>query len=86
MNRILFATPIGNSCRLTICTAIITTLLLVGALTPGRSARAMMTTLVQSFEVTGGTPTPTDNDYTRINNAVLAASSGDTIQLDGNFD
>jgi CSLREA domain-containing protein len=32
------------------------------------------------------TPTATDNDYTRINNAVQAASSGETIKLLGTFD
>jgi hypothetical protein len=42
--------------------------------------------LVQAFNVTGGTPTAADNDYTRVNNAVQAAASGDTITLQGNFD
>jgi hypothetical protein len=31
-------------------------------------------------------PTPADNDYTRINNAIQAASTGDTIKLLGTFD
>ncbi len=31
-------------------------------------------------------PTVTDNDYTRINNAIQAASAGDTIKLLGTFD
>ena len=30
-------------------------------------------------------PTATDNDYTRINNAVQAASNGETIELLGTF-
>src|SRR5215471_3735522 len=30
-------------------------------------------------------PTATDNDYTRINNAIQAVSSGDTIKLAGTF-
>lgn len=42
--------------------------------------------VVQSFSVTGGTPSPTDNDYTRINDAVQAATSGTTIELQGTFD
>jgi hypothetical protein len=42
--------------------------------------------VVQSFSVTGGTPSGADNDYTRINNAVLAASAGAVIELQGTFD
>lgn len=43
-------------------------------------------TLVQSVGASGDTPTPTDNDYTRINDALQAASDGDTIHLQGVFD
>lgn len=41
---------------------------------------------VQSFSVTGGAPTPSDNDFTRINDAVQAAGNGATITLEGDFD
>jgi hypothetical protein len=41
--------------------------------------------LVQAFNITGGTPTATDNDFTRINNAIQAATAGETITLQGNF-
>ena len=33
-----------------------------------------------------GSPTPSDNDYTRIKDAIEAATSGDTIMLSGTFD
>ena len=42
--------------------------------------------LIQSVGVTGSTPTPADNDYTRINDAVQNAVSGDRIELEGVFD
>lgn len=42
--------------------------------------------LVESVAETGDTATPTDNDYTRINNAIQAAGPGDTIMLSGLFD
>lgn len=56
----------------------------------GLSMRPMRTakaggTLVEAFNITGGTPSPTDNDYTRIKNAVVAAVAGDTITLSGTF-
>src|SRR5262245_5043211 len=41
--------------------------------------------VIQAFSVTGGTPSPTDNDYTRINNAVQSATTGTTIELQGTF-
>ena len=41
------------------------------------------TIFVASVAETGSTPTATDNDYTRIKNAVEAASDGSTIQLLG---
>lgn len=43
-------------------------------------------TIVQSVGETADSPTPTDNDFTRINDAILAATDGDTIQLQGTFD
>ena len=86
MTRLLFVAPLKNTCRLILYAAIIVTLLVVGAVKPAGPARAMTTTVVQSVEATASTPTPTDNDYTRINNAVVGASPGDVIQLDGNFD
>jgi len=43
------------------------------------------TTTVQAFNITGGLPSPIDNDYTRINNAIQTAMSNDTIILSGNF-
>jgi hypothetical protein len=55
------------------------------SLKPMRVARAANTT-VQAFNITGGTPTPLDNDYTRIKNAIVGATSSDTINLTGNFD
>lgn len=41
---------------------------------------------VQSVSETADAPTPTDNDYTRINNAVQAMTDGDHIVLEGTFD
>lgn len=41
---------------------------------------------VQAFNITGGTPTALDNDYTRIKNAIAGAMNNDTINLTGNFD
>lgn len=41
---------------------------------------------VSSTAASGTIPTASDNDYTRINNAVLAALSGTTIKLHGVFD
>ena len=41
--------------------------------------------IVEAFSVTGGTPSPSDNDYTRINIAVQAAVSGSQIELHGVF-
>lgn len=41
--------------------------------------------LVQSVAVTGTNPTPTDNDYTRINNAIQSAVAGEVIELQGTF-
>ncbi|MCC5877845.1 MAG: hypothetical protein JJU11_16615 [Candidatus Sumerlaeia bacterium] len=43
-------------------------------------------TVVDSFAVTGGTPDAVDNDYTRIQDALLNATSGETIELRGTFD
>ena len=53
-------------------------------LRPMRTAKAFV--VVQSVGVTATTPTPTDNDYTRIQNAVDTAVNGDTITLSGTFD
>jgi hypothetical protein len=50
---------------------------------PMRIAKAFV--VVQSVGVTMTTPTPTDNDYTRIKNAIAAAVNGDTITLSGTF-
>ncbi|HSM50487.1 MAG TPA: hypothetical protein VLA75_03700 [Thermoanaerobaculia bacterium] len=44
------------------------------------------TVLVQAFSETGGTPTPADNDYTRINEVVQLVSDGSTVELVGTFD
>jgi len=45
-----------------------------------------VTLLVQSTGFTLDTPTDTDNDYTRVNDAVQAAPAGATVQLEGTFD
>jgi hypothetical protein len=42
--------------------------------------------VIHACSVPGGTPSPADNDYTRINNAVQAATTGTTIELQGTFD
>ena len=44
------------------------------------------TIFVPSVAVTSSTPSATDNDYTRIKNAIEAAGSGFAIQLLGTFD
>lgn len=49
---------------------------------PVRSAE----TIVLSVSESGDTPTPTDNDFTRINDAVQSAVDGDTLVLQGIFD
>ncbi len=67
----------------------IAAVLLVGVVSIGKTQAAKPLAppvVVQSFSVTGGTPSPTDNDYTRINNAVQAATGGTTIELQGTFD
>ena len=56
------------------------------AVRPHSAAGLVAATVIQSTGATGDTPTPTDNDYTRINNAIQGAASGDTIQLIGDFD
>ena len=40
---------------------------------------------VQAFSITGGTPNASDNDYTRINNAIQNAVDNEVILLVGNF-
>jgi Calx-beta domain/Carboxypeptidase regulatory-like domain len=40
---------------------------------------------VNSIAADSAVPTASDNDYTRINNAILAAVPGDTIMLNGTF-
>jgi len=47
---------------------------------------SMANVTVNSIAADSATPSASDNDYTRINNAILAASSGDTITLNGVFD
>ena len=42
--------------------------------------------IVNSIGESGDTPTPSDNDFTRINDAIQAAGSGETIRLQGTFD
>jgi len=42
--------------------------------------------VIESVGLTGDVPTPTDNDYTRINDVVQAAAPGDVIVLRGTFD
>ncbi|MCL4837223.1 MAG: hypothetical protein KJ058_04570 [Thermoanaerobaculia bacterium] len=44
------------------------------------------TVVVQAFSETGGTPTPADNDYTRINEVVQLVADGSTVELVGTFD
>ncbi len=58
---------------------------LVSVSRPTKSAAFGSGFIVQAFSITGGTPTPTDNDYTRINDAVQAASGGTLIELQGTF-
>ncbi|HMT08911.1 MAG TPA: right-handed parallel beta-helix repeat-containing protein, partial [Pyrinomonadaceae bacterium] len=41
---------------------------------------------INSCAVDACTPSPTDNDFRRINNAIIGAGSGDTIILNGVFD
>ena len=47
------------------------------------SQQAIIT--VESTGATGSVPTPTDNDYTRVANAVDALNAGDTIVFEGTF-
>jgi hypothetical protein len=64
--------------------ALLTTLL---ALTLAAPALGGVTTItVQSVADSGDTPSPTDNDFTRINDAVQTANIGDTVRLQGTFD
>ncbi len=42
--------------------------------------------VIESVSENGDMPTPTDNDYTRINNAVQSVASGSRITLQGTFD
>jgi uncharacterized repeat protein (TIGR01451 family) len=42
--------------------------------------------VIESVGLTGDLPTPSDNDYTRINDVVQAAAPGDVIVLRGTFD
>ena len=49
------------------------------------SAAGALTTVLSVAE-TGDTPTPTDNDFTRIDDALQAAVPGDVILLEGTFD
>ncbi|MBU1187528.1 MAG: choice-of-anchor D domain-containing protein [Gammaproteobacteria bacterium] len=50
------------------------------------AAAQMRPGLIESVAQTGDTPTATDNDYTRINNAVQMALDDDVIVLSGTFD
>ena len=78
------STP-GRTARRVTLFAIMSLLIGLGLIwRPMRTAKAFV--VVQSVGVTATTPTPTDNDYTRIKNAVDAAVSGDTITLSGTFD
>ena len=47
---------------------------------------ASNTLFVSSTGASGSTPTASNNDYTRINNAVQNAASGATVKLNGTFD
>lgn len=69
--------------RALLIVATVAAALLIG-LTVATPAHAA-TTAVRAFNVTGGTPSPTDNDFTRIYNAVHGASNGDVIKLQGTF-
>lgn len=54
-----------------------------------RSDGAGVTVFVDSFAITGGTPSAADNDFTRINSVMQvlpALGDGTTIQLAGTFD
>jgi len=55
---------------------------LIAALPTGATAAV----LVSSVSETANTPTPSDNDYKRINDAIQAAADGDTLELRGIFD
>lgn len=45
----------------------------------------MTTVTVQSTGATGTVPSATDNDFTRIDNAIHAAVNGSVIRLAGTF-
>ena len=53
---------------------------------PSQTAKAGGVFLVEAFSITGGTPSPSDNDYTRIKDAIEAAVNGDILILSGTFD
>ena len=55
--------------------------ILSGLAVPLQTARAATITITPA-----ASPTPTDNDYTRINNAIQAAAPTDVIKLLGTFD
>lgn len=64
-----------------------TTLFAVAILALGGSAFAQTTVLVQSVGVTGTTPSASDNDFTRLRNAIQnVAAANTTIRLEGVFD
>ena len=59
--------------------------LLVGSFGGASAVVIGKTIVVHSIGMTGSTPTPTDNDFTRIDDAIHSAVSGDTIKLVGTF-
>ena len=59
---------------------------LIASLVLASTAAAQSTVTVQAFSITGGTPSASDNDFTRIDDAVQAAGNGDTLILEGDFD
>jgi uncharacterized repeat protein (TIGR01451 family) len=50
------------------------------------SASVRLLGVIESVGLTGDIPSPTDNDYTRINDVIQAALPGDVIILNGEFD
>ena len=52
----------------------------------GFSTATLRPGIIRSVAETGDTPTPSDNDYTRINNAIQTALDDDVLVLQGTFD
>jgi len=52
----------------------------------GYATASLRPDVIRSVAETGDLPTPTDNDYTRIDNAIQSALDDDVIVLEGTFD